>query len=150
MMLLHQILKVGGDLLNPRVEYFGLSSFGASTVPVKFYPKSILAINEIESPSWATLKVITIPAGFNGARDAMPEIRFYTSAIPLPLFLTEVIAPYRAPSAEEIFFLCLEAGTKYDAEKDAADPPPHLQPSSYCSHFYGQQTKMQSTQSPLP
>ena len=122
-MLLHQISKVGGDLLNPRVEYFGLSGVGKSAVPVKFCPKSILTINEIEAPSWATIKAVTTPVGLNVAKDAIPKVTFLTSAIPLPPFLTEVIAPHRAPSAEDIFFLCLEAGTKYDASKAATDPP---------------------------
>ena len=123
MMLIHQVSKVGGDLLNPRVEYFGLSGFGESAVPVKFCPKSILAINEIESPSWATLKAVTTPAGLEAAKDANPEPKIYTSAIPLPPFLTKVTAPHRAPSAGDIYFLCLEAGEKYDAEKEASDPP---------------------------
>ena len=61
MMLLHQISKAGGDLLNSRVEYFGLSGFGASAVPVKFCHKSILTVKEIETPSWATLKTVTTP-----------------------------------------------------------------------------------------
>ena len=41
MMLIHQISKVGGDLLNPTLEYFGLTGFGTSTTPVRFTAKSI-------------------------------------------------------------------------------------------------------------
>ena len=123
MVLLHQISKVGGDLLNPRVEYFGLSGFVKSTVPVKFCPESILIINEIESPGLDTLKAVTKPVSLNGTRDANPEPEFYTSAIPLPPFITKVIVPYWAPSAEDIFFLCLETCTKYAAAKEAADHP---------------------------
>ena len=39
MTLIYQITKVGGSLLNPTVEYFGLVDFGESAVPVKFTPK---------------------------------------------------------------------------------------------------------------
>ena len=123
MMLIHQISKVGGDLFNPCIEYFGLSGFGESAVTVKFCTKSILKINEIEAPSWATIKAVTTSAGFSAARDAIPVVIFVISAIPLPPFLTDVIAPHRVPSAEEIFFACLEAGTTYDAAKEATDPP---------------------------
>ena len=99
MMLIHQISRVGGDLLNPRIEFFGLSGFGESAIPVKFCPKSILTINEVEAPSWITINAVSTPAGLQGARDAIPVVMHFTSAIPLPPFITEVIAPFNAPTA---------------------------------------------------
>ena len=44
MTLIHQLSKVGGDLLYPKVEYFGLSGFGEKAIPIRFCPKSILMI----------------------------------------------------------------------------------------------------------
>ena len=59
MMTIHQISKIGGDLLNPKVEYFGLSGFFPSTVPIRFCSRYILAISEVNAPSWATINSIT-------------------------------------------------------------------------------------------
>ena len=122
MMLIHQISKVGGDLLNPTLEYFGLTGFGTSATPVRFTAKSILTINEVECPSWETIKDIKTPAALKAANTRTPSLSYFTNAIPTPPFLTQVIAPLTSPSASEIFFRCVDACTAYDAAKDAADP----------------------------
>ena len=123
MMLIHQISKVGGDLLNPTLDYFGLTGFGTSATPVRFSPKSILTINEVECPCWATIKAIKTPVALKAAKDATPSLSYFTNAIPISPFLTQVIAPLNSPSASEIFFLCVDACVAYDAARDTTDPP---------------------------
>ena len=84
MMLIHQISKVGGDLLNPTLEYFGLTGFGTSATPVRFTPKSILTINEVECPCWATINAVSDEDSLTAAQDATPSLSYYTSAISIP------------------------------------------------------------------
>ena len=85
MMIIHQLSKIGGDLLNPKVEYFGLTGFGSNAVPIRFCPKSILTITEVETPSWTTINSITDTASFDAARDANPTIMHFTNATPSPI-----------------------------------------------------------------
>ena len=96
--------------------------FGETTVPVKFTPKSIFTISEIECPSWATIKAVTVPVRLAVATDANMIPIFFTNTIPLPIFLTQVIVTYRAPLIEDVSFLCMDACAKYDKEKEDADP----------------------------
>ena len=77
--------------------------FGESAIPVKFYPKSIITINEVETPSWTTINTVSTPAGLQGALDAIPVVTYFTSVIPLFPFITEVITPLRSPTAEMYF-----------------------------------------------
>ena len=54
--ILHHNQKVGGGLLNPKVEQFGLFGCNEIAIPFKYTPESILKINDIDSPSWETIK----------------------------------------------------------------------------------------------
>ena len=78
-----------------------------------FTPKYILTLDEVEALRLATIKAITTPAGLTSTRDVNPMVTFLISAITLLPFIIEAIVPYNAPTAEDIFFLCLEAGEKY-------------------------------------
>ena len=60
MMIIHQISKVCGDLINPKVEYFGLLGFRNKATKVKFCPKSILTINEVRVREMYILRYIPI------------------------------------------------------------------------------------------
>ena len=93
MVLIHQISKVGGDLLNPALEYFGLTGFGTSSTPVRFTAKSILTINEVECPSWATIKAIKTPAALKAANTRTPSLSYFTNAIPIPPSSRKLLHP---------------------------------------------------------
>ena len=84
MTILHHNTKVGGDLLCPNIEYFGLFGQGAVAMPFKFKSTALLKVNEIDSPSWATIQAIATPADLTAARDATPNLRHFTSAIVIP------------------------------------------------------------------
>ena len=81
MMLIHQISKVGGDLLNPKLEYLGLSVFDKSVIPVWFTSKSILTINEMECPSWDTIKAVKDLDTLKAVRYTTPSLSYFTIAI---------------------------------------------------------------------
>ena len=84
MMLLHQISKVGGDILNKNIEYFGL--FGETNVAIatKFKDKAILHTNEVELPCWATLSIVTTEDGVESAKDSNASPVFTKSAMSIP------------------------------------------------------------------
>ena len=62
MTILHHNTKVGGDLLCPNIEYFGLFGQGTVAMLFKFKSTALLKVNEIDSPSWATIQAIATPA----------------------------------------------------------------------------------------
>ena len=55
MTILHHNTKLGGDLLCPQAEHFGLFGHDKVEIPFKFKPEALLKINEIDAPSWATI-----------------------------------------------------------------------------------------------
>ena len=78
MIILHHNQKVGGGLLNPKVEQFGLFGCDEIAIPFKYKPELILKINEIDSPSWETIKTVKNKEDLEAARDATPNLRqFY-------------------------------------------------------------------------
>ena len=121
--IIHQLSKVKGDLLNPKVEYFRLKGFGPSAIPIRFCPKSILTVSEVEAPSWTTINAIVDSDGLDAVHNSNPTIMDFANAILLPSFLTEVIAPFSSLTTSKVFFLCTEAGAKYDDVKGANDSP---------------------------
>lgn len=93
MMLIHQISKVGGYLLNPTLEYFGFTGCDTSTSPVRFTPKPILTINEVECPSWATIKTVKEPDTLTVERDITPSLSYFRSTIPIPPSYRPAVIP---------------------------------------------------------
>ena len=143
MMLIHHISRVGGDLLNPRIEYFGLSRFGKSAIPVK-NPESILAINEVEAPSWAVINAVTNPIGLQAAWDPNPVVTFLTSVVPLTPFLAKVIAPFRSPTVEGI------RQVRSTTTIRNIQTPQNPRPSRLSYPIYGRPIRKRSLQSPHP
>ena len=58
MTILHYNKKIGGDLICPHAEHFGIFGYDKVATPFKFKPESILKINEINAPSWPTVQAI--------------------------------------------------------------------------------------------
>ena len=77
MVIVHHNTKIGGGLLNPTVEHFGLFGDGSTAIPLKYKPTSILMINEVESPAWDTINAIKDAADLQAARDENPTIRHF-------------------------------------------------------------------------
>ena len=82
MILIHQLSKVGGDLLNQSVEYFSISDFDLPYLS-KFNPKMILIISKVEVPSLATSNAVTISDGFNTTRYDNPSIAYFMNTTPV-------------------------------------------------------------------
>ena len=85
MVILHHNKKIGGGLLNPKTEHFGLFGGGTTAHPFKYKPSSILTINEVECPAWGTIEAIKSPKDLEAACDANPTIRHFPNAVSLPL-----------------------------------------------------------------
>ena len=62
--LIHQLPKVCGDLLNPKVVNFGLSAFGEKAISIGVCPKLNIIINDVEVLSWATINAVVTAVGF--------------------------------------------------------------------------------------
>lgn len=109
--ILHHNSKVGGGLLNPTINHFGLFGCGKIATPFKFKPTSILKINKIDAPSWDTIKSIKNKEDLQAARDATPNIHHFTSAIATPLFLAKALIAMEASGASDIFMEALYVST---------------------------------------
>ena len=70
----HNNTKIGGGLLTPSVEYFGLFGNGEVATPFIFKPTTILHVNEVECLSWKTIKAIKNKAGIESTKDAFSEM----------------------------------------------------------------------------
>ena len=103
MIFLHHNLKIGGGLLNPKVEHYGLFGNGAMAIPFKWKPASILKINKMDAPSWDTIKTSKSPEDLEATREAMPNLCHFTSAISIPPFLTKALMRLNAPSVSDVF-----------------------------------------------
>jgi len=122
MTILHHNTKLGGDLLCPQAEHFGLFGYDRVGIPFKLKPESLLKINEIDAPSWTTIQAIKTPENLAAARDATPNLRYFTSAIAIPPFLTTALMALLGPSATDVFMEVLRASTKLDAQKESSAP----------------------------
>ena len=122
MIILHHNTKIGGGLLNPTVEHFGLFGGGTTAIPLKYKPMSILTINEVESPAWDTIKAIKTPEDIEAARDANPTIRHYPNAVSLPPFITKALLPLESPTAADMFMATIEAANEFDKNKEDTVP----------------------------
>ena len=123
MTILHHNTKIGGDLLCPQAEHFGLFGHEKVATPFKFKPKSILKINEIDAPSWAIIQAIQTPADLEAARDITPNLRHFTSAIAIPPYLTQALMNLQGPSASEVYMEVLRVSEIFDSEKEDSVPP---------------------------
>ena len=122
MTILHHNTKIGGGLLKPKVEHFGLFGGGTTAIPLKYKPTSILTINDVERSAWHTIKAIQITEDLEASRDANPMIRHFPNAISLPPLITKFLILLEAPTVAEMFMSTLEAAI--DFEKDKADTVP--------------------------
>ena len=122
MMILHHNTKIIGTLLSPSTEHFGLFGHEKHAIPFKFKPESILKVNDIETPSWATIQAIKNPEDLEVARDATPNMRHFTSAITIPPFLTKELITMQAPSPADVYMKILQVSEDFD--KDKADTVP--------------------------
>ena len=50
MMIVHHVPTTGGGIIDGIVEHFGIFDAGAKATPLKYNPKGLLAINEVEVP----------------------------------------------------------------------------------------------------
>ena len=117
MMILHHNTKIGGSLLNPNTEHFGLFGHEKQAIPLKFKPESILKVNEVETPSWATIQNVTTTEDLNAARDANPVLCHFTSAIAIPPFLTKELISMQAPSPADVYMKTLQVFEDFDRDK---------------------------------
>ena len=122
MIILHHNTKIGGDLLCPRAEHFGIFGHDEVVIPFKFKPKSILKINEINAPSWPTIQAIKTTEDLEAVRDATPNLRHFTSAISIPPYLTKYLMTLQGPSASDVYMEILRISEIFDTEKE--DPVP--------------------------
>ena len=122
MVILHHNTKIGGGLLNPKIEHFGIFGGGSTAHPFKYKPTSILTINEVESPAWDTIKTIASPEDLEAARDANPTIRHFPNAVSLPPFITQALINLESPTAADMYIAVLKAAEVFD--KDKADTVP--------------------------
>ena len=122
MMLLHQLNKVGGDIINKKTEYFGLFGDSNNAIPMKFNEESILHANEVECPSWATLSIVTTEYEVELAKDANACPMFMTSAMPLPPFITKHLIHLNSPTAAQVYVESQLAAKIFDREKGPLIP----------------------------
>ena len=123
MTILHHNTKIGGDLLCPQAEHFGLFGHDTVAMPFKFKPESILKINEVDSPSWATIQAIQTPEDLETARDITPNLRHFPSAMAIPPYLTQALMSLQGPSASDVYMEVLRVSTEFDREKEDSVPP---------------------------
>ena len=98
MVILHNNTKVGGDIINENIECFGLFGKGKLAIPLKYKLVSILKSNEVEIPSWNTIKSVSNAEDLEAAKDASPTIKHFTSAIVIPPFITKAVIVLQDPS----------------------------------------------------
>ena len=122
MMLLHQLNKVGGTIINKTTEYFGLFGDSNNAIPMKFNETSILHANEVECPSWATLIIVTTEDEVELAKDANACPTFMTSAMPLPPFITKHLIHLNSPTAAQVYVETQLAAKIFDREKGPLIP----------------------------
>ena len=122
MMIVHHVATIGGTIVNRNVEHFGLFGAGAQATPLKFKPKSILTINEVEVPSWDTLKKATTTEEVAAARDVNGTATFLASAMPIPPFLTSALISIHPLSAAKAFVVVCQAAAEFEANKPAEVP----------------------------
>ena len=137
MTILHHNTKVGGDLLCPDAEYFGLFGQGKVAMPFKFKPTSILKVNEVDSPSWDTIQAIKTPDDLTAARDATPNLRHFTSAIAIPPYLTQALMSLQGPSVADIFMEVLRVLALFDTEKEESVPQTSETNKDILSYLWG-------------
>ena len=81
MVILHHNKTIGGGLLNPKTDHFGLFGGRTTTRPFKYKPTYILTINEVECP-----RVIKPPENLEAAHNANLTIRHFHNAVSLTPF----------------------------------------------------------------
>ena len=122
MIILHHNTQIGGGLLKPKVEQFGLFGGRKTVTPLKYKPTSMLTINEVESPAWDTIKAIQTSEDLEASRNANPTICHFPNTVSLLPFITKALIWLKAPTAVDVFMATLEAAN--DFEKDIADTVP--------------------------
>ena len=80
--------------------------------------------------------MVTTSAVFEAAHDATPSMSYFVNTIPLPPFITKVIAPFSVASASDIIFLAKEDGSVFDNTKEVSDPPAEST-LKFCYLFFG-------------
>lgn len=84
----------------------------------KFKPTSLLKVNEIDFPSWATIQVTKTLEDCEVARDAISNLRHFTSAITIPPYLAQAHMSLQGPSASEVYMEILQVSEVFDTEKE--------------------------------
>lgn len=121
MIIIHHNTKIGGILLNPTVEHFGLFGPVSSVTPLKYLLTPILKGKKF-TPTWDTIKAIKTKDDLQTTREADSYIRHFPNVVSLSPFLTKALISLTMPTATNVFLAMLEAAVKFYRTKEASVP----------------------------